>query len=120
MIGNSCAWHRGKVIGGTFVVNGMLYVRGSKEDYNEWYRQGNPGKSKTFKFYGSIAYLGVVYFDQFWGAVHQKVCQKIYFLHANAIFSLFSYYFEAKKEKKGGKLHTGKSCFKPKIWSNTL
>ncbi len=45
MNGNSCAWHRGKVIGGTSVVNGMLYVRGSKEDYNEWERQGNPGWS---------------------------------------------------------------------------
>ena len=49
MIGNSCAWHRGKVIGGTSVVNGMLYVRGSKEDYNEWYRQGNPGKLANFQ-----------------------------------------------------------------------
>jgi choline dehydrogenase len=45
MNGNSCAWHRGKVIGGTSVVNGMLYVRGSKEDFNEWHRLGNPGWS---------------------------------------------------------------------------
>jgi choline dehydrogenase len=45
MNGGSCAWHRGKVIGGTSVVNGMLYVRGAREDFDEWQRQGNPGWS---------------------------------------------------------------------------
>jgi choline dehydrogenase len=44
MNGNSCPWHRGKVIGGSSTINGMLYVRGSKEDYDEWHRLGNPGK----------------------------------------------------------------------------
>ena len=40
-----CKWHRGKVLGGTSVVNGMLYVRGHPEDYNAWERDGNYGWS---------------------------------------------------------------------------
>ena len=40
-----CSWHRGKSIGGTSTINGMLYIRGAKEDYNEWARLGNKGWS---------------------------------------------------------------------------
>ena len=43
MEGRRCSWHRGKSIGGTSTINGMLYVRGSKEDYDEWARLGNTG-----------------------------------------------------------------------------
>jgi choline dehydrogenase len=45
MKGNSCPWHRGRVIGGSSTINGMLYVRGSREDFDEWSRLGNPGKN---------------------------------------------------------------------------
>ena len=38
-----CVWHRGKSIGGTSTISGMLYVRGSKVDYDEWARLGNTG-----------------------------------------------------------------------------
>lgn len=38
-----CFWHRGKAIGGSTTINGMLYVRGDKDDYDNWARQGNPG-----------------------------------------------------------------------------
>jgi len=38
-----CLWHAGKVIGGGSTINGMLYVRGDREDYDSWERRGNAG-----------------------------------------------------------------------------
>ncbi|KAH8394416.1 hypothetical protein KR222_005015 [Zaprionus bogoriensis] len=43
MKGDRCNWPRGKVLGGCSVLNAMVYVRGSKNDYNNWAALGNPG-----------------------------------------------------------------------------
>lgn len=43
--GRSIAWPRGKVLGGSSSINGLLYVRGQKEDYDSWAKLGNAGWS---------------------------------------------------------------------------
>jgi len=37
------SWIRGKTLGGSSSVNGMMYFRGHPEDYNEWERMGLAG-----------------------------------------------------------------------------
>ncbi len=49
-------WPRGKVIGGSSSINGLVYHRGQASDYNDWEKAGNPGWD-----YKSL----VPYFNQF-------------------------------------------------------
>jgi choline dehydrogenase len=41
--GRAIDWPRGKVLGGSSSLNGLLYVRGQKEDYDRWRQMGNEG-----------------------------------------------------------------------------
>ena len=41
--GRSIDWPRGKVLGGSSSINGLLYVRGQPEDYDRWRQMGNVG-----------------------------------------------------------------------------
>ncbi|MEM9707377.1 MAG: choline dehydrogenase [Pseudomonadota bacterium] len=41
--GRSIDWPRGKVLGGSSSLNGLLYVRGQQGDYDRWAQMGNPG-----------------------------------------------------------------------------
>ncbi|RED18572.1 GMC family oxidoreductase [Pontivivens insulae] len=41
--GRRLDWPRGKVLGGSSSLNGLLYVRGQAEDYDRWRQMGNSG-----------------------------------------------------------------------------
>jgi len=43
--GRQLNWPRGKVLGGSSSLNGLLYVRGQREDYDRWAQMGNAGWS---------------------------------------------------------------------------
>lgn len=67
--GRRLQWPRGKVLGGSSSLNGLLYIRGQREDYDDWARAGNAGwdyesvlpyfKKSECQSRGADAYHGV-------------------------------------------------------------
>lgn len=43
--GRQLQWPRGKVLGGSSSLNGLLYIRGQRQDYDGWAAMGNEGWS---------------------------------------------------------------------------
>ena len=43
--GRRIIWPRGRVLGGTSSINGLVYIRGQREDYDHWRQLGNSGWS---------------------------------------------------------------------------
>jgi choline dehydrogenase len=45
--GRKIFWPRGKVLGGSSSINGMVYIRGQNEDFDHWRQLGNAGWSSS-------------------------------------------------------------------------
>ncbi len=45
MLGRKIYWPRGRTLGGSSSINGLIYIRGQKQDYDHWEQQGNAGWS---------------------------------------------------------------------------
>lgn len=69
MVDKKCPIPRGKGIGGTTILNGLVYSRAPKEDFNKWAEMGNPGwsypevlpyflKSERSHIQGDLGYHG--------------------------------------------------------------
>ncbi len=41
--GRALQWPRGRVLGGSSSINGLLYIRGQARDYDQWRQMGNAG-----------------------------------------------------------------------------
>lgn len=41
----ACSNHFFQAMGGSSVLNSMIYIRGNREDYNDWSKLGNSGWS---------------------------------------------------------------------------
>ncbi|KAG8233500.1 hypothetical protein J437_LFUL011661 [Ladona fulva] len=51
-----CRWPRGKVMGGTSVLHGMMYVRGSPRDYDQWWAK-DAGLGPEWAFRGVLPHF---------------------------------------------------------------
>ncbi|KAK5644056.1 hypothetical protein RI129_007901 [Pyrocoelia pectoralis] len=52
MFDRRCTMPRGKGLGGSSIINSLMYIRGSAQDYDDWYLQGNLGW-----YYGNVLRL---------------------------------------------------------------
>ncbi|CAH0696832.1 unnamed protein product [Spodoptera exigua] len=60
-----CNWPRGKVVGGSSVLNYMIYTRGAKPDYDSWAAMGNEGWSwdEVLPYFKKIENFNIPSFD---------------------------------------------------------
>ena len=63
MLGRKLYLPRGKTLGGCSSTNAMAYVRGNKEDYNDWSKEGNAGWSfnEILPYFKKSEYLSLIH-----------------------------------------------------------
>lgn len=49
MTNSQCRIPRGKVMGGSSVLNYMIFTRGHRKDYDQWAQNGNEGETNENK-----------------------------------------------------------------------
>lgn len=56
-----CNWPKGRALGGTSVVNYMVFNRGHKDDYNNWASAGNEGWSyvEVLPYFKKLERIGI-------------------------------------------------------------
>lgn len=59
--GGVCYWPKGRALGGTSVINYMVFNRGHKDDYNRWSRAGNDGWSykEVLPYFKKMERIGI-------------------------------------------------------------
>lgn len=99
---NGCYWPRGKLLGGSQALNGLLYLRGNDRDYNNWEKMGNPswGWNDALKYFKKSEDQKVTVFltDKKYEKYHQEggEMKLNYLLSAEDIKDIF---LDAAKEK---------------------